>query len=273
MGEQRESLQSLPGELPAGVDPNTPNFARIYDAALGGKNNFAVDREIGEQVWAMVPGGRRPAVENRAFLRRVVEFLAGSGIRQFLDLGSGLPTEGNVHEVAHAIAPDAKVVYVDYDPVAIAHSKALLARTDNAIAIQADVRRPDTILGNAEVRSVLDFSKPMAVLLVALLHAVPDEFDPAGIVARFRDAMAPGSFLVISHLTSTGQDPQVLDRVRKLFEQVREPVAYRSDKEIAALFEGTELLEPGVVPVPEWRPDAPDPDGTDQVLAGVGYKR
>jgi hypothetical protein len=273
MGEQHESLQSLPGQLPAGIDPSTPNIARIYDAALGGKNNFAVDREVGEQVWAIVPGGNRAALENRAFLRRVVQFLVHSGIRQFLDLGSGLPTEGNVHVVAHAIAPDAKVVYVDYDPVAIAHSKALLARTQNAIAIQADVRRPDSILSNPEVRSLLDFSQPLAVMLVALLHGIPDEADPGGIVGRFRDAMAPGSYLVISHLTSTGQDPAVLDRVRKLFEQVREPIVYRSDKEITALFEGTELLEPGVVPAPEWRPDPPDLEGTDTVLAGVGYKR
>jgi len=272
MGEQ-EFLQSLPGQLPAGVDPSTPNIARIYDAALGGKNNFAVDREIGEQIWAIVPGGRRPALENRAFLRRAVRFLANEGIRQFLDLGSGLPTQGNVHEVAHEIAPDAKVVYVDYDPVAFAHSRALLSRTDNAIAIQADVRQPDGILTHPEVRSAIDFSKPVAVLMVAVLHVVLDEEDPAGIVARLRDAMAPGSYLVISHLTSTGQPPEGLERVKKLFEQVREPIAYRTDKEILALFEGFELLEPGLVPSPEWRPDQSDPHGTNEVLAGVGYKR
>jgi S-adenosyl methyltransferase len=272
MAEQ-ESLHSLQGGLPEGVDPNTPNMARIYDAALGGKNNFAVDREIGEQIWAMVPGGRRAAIENRAFLRRAVSFLARSGVRQFLDLGSGLPTQGNVHEVALGIAPDAKVVYVDWDPVAVAHSRALLAGTDNAIAIQEDVRRPDVILAHPEVRSLLDFSQPMAVLLVAVLHSVVDADDPTGMVRRLRDAMAPGSYLVISHLTSTGQDPEVLARIIKLFEQVREPITYRSHEEVVGFFDGLELLEPGVVPVPEWRPDAPDPEGTNTVLGGVGHKR
>jgi hypothetical protein len=262
--------------LPTGVDPTIPNVARMYDYALGGKDNFAVDRELMEQLFAVVPYGPRPALENRAFLGRAVRFLADAGIRQFLDIGSGLPTVGNVHQVAHAIAPDARIVYVDYDPVAVAHSWALLAGTDKATAIQADMRRPDDILTNPGVTSLIDLTQPVAVLLVAMLHLLPDDQDPAAIVRRFREAMAPGSYLVLSHITSHEQPPEVVTNLRKVFEQAREPMVPRSREQILSFLEGFELVDPGLVKAPDWRPDQPGPPrqpATGLVLGAVGLKR
>lgn len=262
--------------LPTDIDPNTPNVARMYDYALGGKDNFAVDRELMEQLFAVVPYGPRPALENRAFLGRAVRFLANAGIRQFLDIGSGLPTMGNVHEVAHAIAADARIVYVDYDPVAVAHSWALLSHTDKATAIQADMRRPDDVLTNPAVTSLIDFTQPLAVLLLAMLHLLPDDQHPAAIVARFREVMAPGSYLGLSHITSHEQPPEVVTNLKRVFSQAREPMVPRSREEILSFFEGLELVDPGLVKAPDWRPDqaaAPGQPTTGLVLAGVGYKR
>jgi hypothetical protein len=262
--------------FPTGIDPMTPNIARMYDYALGDKDNYAVDREAMKRVYAGIPYGPRPALENRAFLGRAVRFLATAGIRQFLDIGSGLPTMGNVHEVAHAIAPDARVVYVDYDPVAVVHSKVLLAHTDKATALQADMRRPDDILGSPEVTSLIDFTQPMAVLLVAMLHVVPDDEDPDGIVARFRAAMAPGSYLVLSHITSHEQPPEYVAHLKMVFEQAREPMVPRGREEILRFLNGLELVDPGLVKAPEWRPDATDTakePATGLILAAIGYKR
>ena len=264
-------------KLPEGVDITVPNVARVYDCALGGKDNFAVDREIVAQINATIPYGTRPAVENRAFLCRAVRFLVDAGIRQFLDIGSGLPTQGNVHEIVHGVDPTARVVYVDYDPVAVAHSNALLDGVASAVAVQADARDPDGILHHPKVRGMLDFTQPMAVLFVALLHVITDEEDPHGIVARFRDAMAPGSYLVVSHFTTHEQPPELVAYVRKLFERSREPIVHRSREEILRFFDGLELVPPGLVTVTDWRPERAggerEEPPTRWVLGGVGYKR
>lgn len=264
-----------PRSLPADVDITVPNIARMYDCALGGKDHFAVDRAAMEQVYAGVPYGPRPALENRAFLGRAVRFLASAGIRQFLDIGSGLPTQGNVHEVAHEVTPDARVVYVDYDPAAVAHGRALLSSNDKAVAIHADMRQPDDVLARPEVTSLIDFTEPVAVLLVAILHVLPDDEDPAGIVRRFRETMAPGSYLVVSHITSHAQPPEYINHLKAVFEQAREPMVPRSREEILRFFDGLELIDPGLVATPDWRPDdtgeGQEPP-TGLILAGVGYQ-
>src|SRR5205823_2067361 len=197
--------------VPAGVDMRKPHAARVYDYALGGKDNYAVDRALIDKLTRLIPATPVAAQENRAFLRSAVRFLAGAGIRQFLDIGSGLPTQGNVHEVAHAVAPDARVVYVDYDPIVIAHSRALLSGVDNATVIQADARRPDSIIGHPKVGKLIDFDQPAGILLVGLLHLVADSDDPAAIAARFRAAMTSGSYLALCHITGDYQPPEALE--------------------------------------------------------------
>lgn len=259
-----------------GIDVRTPNAARIYDYLLGGKDNYAADREGAEKFLAVAPEIRFAARENRAFLIRAVRFLAAeAGIRQFLDIGSGLPTQRNVHEVAHEIAPDARIVYVDYDPVVIAHSRELLSGVDHAIAIQADARRPDEILNHPKLRTLIDLDQPVALLLVGLLFLIADDDDPAGIVARFREAMAPGSYLALSHMTGDGQRPEAVRRLVQVFERAREPMVPRTREQIQRLFDGFELVNPGLAPIAAWRPDQPAADqdlGKGWLLAGVGRK-
>lgn len=261
-------------ELPIDVDPRMPNVARMYDYALGGKDNFPADRAAMDQLFAGVPYGPRPALENRAFLGRAVRFVAEAGVRQFVDLGSGLPTQRNVHEVAQEVAPEARVVYVDYDPVAVVHSKALLGGSRSVAAIQADMRDAEDVLGRPELVNLVDLSKPVCVLMVAMLHVVPDADDPWGLVARYRDAIAAGSYLVISHITSEGQPVEYVDTIRKVFEQAREPMVPRTTAEILRFFDGFDLVEPGLVPVPEWRPDKDlTESATGLVAGGAGRKR
>ncbi len=260
-------------EPPTDVDPRVPNVARMYDYALGGKDNFPADRAAMDQVFAGVPYGNRPALENRAFLGRAVRIIAEAGIRQFVDLGSGLPTQRNVHEVAQEVAPESTVVYVDYDPVAVVHSKVLLGGSSSAAAIQADMRDAEDILGRPELDDLVDLRKPVCVLMVAMLHVVPDADDPWGLVARYRDAIAAGSYLVISHITSEGQPVEYVDTIRKVFERAREPMVPRAAAEIRRFFDGFDILEPGLVPVPEWRPDEDLTEpATGLVIGGVGRK-
>lgn len=176
-----------------GIDVAVPSVARMYDYGLGGKDNFAVDRELAEQVLARVPEGRDIALANRRFLGRAVEFLTKAGIRQFLDLGAGLPSQNNVHEVAQRGCPDARVVYVDYDPVVLTHANALLATDDSTVAVLEDIRNPERILAHPDVRRLLDFSQPVAVMCVAVLHFITDDADPWGLVSTLTDALVPGS--------------------------------------------------------------------------------
>ena len=242
---------------PAGVEVRKPHAARVYDYALGGKDNYAVDRALIDKLSAIIPDTPLVARENRAFLGRAVHFLAEAGIRQFLDIGTGLPTQGNVHEVAHGIAPEARVVYADYDSIVIAHSRELLTGIDNAIVVQKDAREPDDILDDPRVRSMIDFDQPLAVLLVGLLHLVAESDDPAAIVARFRAAMPSGSYLAICHISGDHQPPEAVTQWTELFGGMAEPMVPRTHEQIGRFFEGMELVDPGLVKAWEWRPDEP----------------
>lgn len=260
---------------PAGVDVRKPHAARVYDYALGGKDNYAVDRALIDKLSSVIPDTPLVARENRAFLGRAVQFLAEAGIRQFLDIGTGLPTQGNVHEIAHEVAPDAYVVYVDYDPIVIAHSRELLSGVDNAIVIQADVRQPDDIIGDPKIRKLIDFDQPVAVLLVGLLHLVADGDDPAAIVARFRAAMTSGSYLALCHITGDYQRPDAVAQWIEVFGGMAEPMVPRTHEQIGRFFEGMELVDPGLVKAWEWRPDEPGAiqrPATGWLLAGVARK-
>jgi hypothetical protein len=246
------------------INTSVPNPARIYDYLLSGKDNYPADRQVAEQIVAIAPVARDVVQDNRAFLRRVVRFLTReAGIRQFIDLGSGLPTQGNVHEIAQAIAPEARVVYVDNDAMVVTHSRALLAG-DNTLAVQADLREPDGILGHPEVRELIDFDQPIALLLVAILHFLPDDQDPLGIVARFRDALPAGSHLAISHGTRdvpTRPDipaeemAEMGRRVELLYQQTTASIVTRTRPQVERFFDGFDLLDPGVVEIQRWRPD------------------
>jgi S-adenosyl methyltransferase len=258
---------------PAGLDTSTPNPARIYDALLGGKDNFPADRTAAHAILNVAPQARRGAKENRAFLQRAVHYLAAdAGIRQFLDIGTGLPTQGNVHQVAQAVAPDARVAYVDHDPVVHLHADALLANHTTTVAVLADLREPEAILGHSEVRRLLDLTQPVAVLLVAVLHFLRDQEDPAGIVARLREAMAPGSHLVISHATADFH-PQVGAKVTEVYQQASAPLVLRSRSQIGRFFDGFDLVAPGLVEPASWGSNDPVSPGAGGFYSGVARKR
>jgi hypothetical protein len=229
----------------------------MYDYMLGGKNHFDVDREAAEVVLKAAPTARAMVRENRAFLGRAVRYLAEAGITQFLDIGTGLPGAGNTGEVARAVHPETRVAYVDYDPIVAVHSRALLAGDESrTTVVLADVREPKSILEHPQVRDLLDFDRPIAVLMVALLHFVGHDEDVPGIVAAFRDALAPGSALVLSHGTDGGR-PEVSAAARKGWDKATSQVVVRDRAQITALFGDFELVEPGVVQLPLWRPDGP----------------
>jgi SAM-dependent methyltransferase len=260
----------------ADVDTERPSAARIYDYWLGGAHNFEADRRVAEQMLAAYPDGRQKVWANRAFLRRAVEFLVGEGVRQFLDVGSGVPTVGHVHEVAQALAPESRVVFVDIDPVAVAHSRVLLAANDRTAAIQEDVRRPEQIWAAPEVQGLLDLSKPVAVLAVALFHFIPDADDPAGVIARLTAPLASGSYLALSHGTEDGVDDTT--ELEELYRRVGINWSSRPHHQVEAFFAGHDLVEPGLVWVQSWRSDSIDDPYRDHpeyssVYAGVGRKR
>ncbi|MEU4743857.1 SAM-dependent methyltransferase [Actinosynnema sp. NPDC023658] len=259
--------------VPSSVDLDRPSAARMYDYYLGGSHNFAVDREAAKSVEKIFPGMSGAARANRSFLRRAVRYLLSQGIDQFLDLGSGIPTVGNVHEIAQQTNPLSRVVYADVEPVAVAHSTALLADNPSASAIQADLRDPDSVLGNDEVRSVLDFDRPIGLLMVAVLHFVPDSDEPHEAIARYREALAPGSFLAVSHGSWDGvslEGQETGEQVNAIYRRTDSPLVLRTGKEIAAFFTGLEVVEPGVVPLTEWRSDSDD--AYISAYAGVGRK-
>jgi hypothetical protein len=264
------------------INTSVPNPARIYDYFLGGKDNFPADREVAEQVVAIAPVARDIVEDNRAFLRRAVRLLAGeAGVRQFIDLGSGLPTQGNVHEIAQAVAPDARVVYVDNDAMVVTHSRALLAG-DNTVAIEADLRDPDSVMQHPEVRQLIDFDQPIALLLMAILHFLPDEEDPFGIVARFRDALPAGSYVAVSHGTRDipvrpDMSPEAMAemgaKVERLYQLTTSSLVTRSRAQVERFFDGFDLVDPGLVEIQLWRPDESDSLLPGGFYGGVGRKR
>jgi SAM-dependent methyltransferase len=249
-----------PNWVPSAVDLTRPSAARVYDYYLGGAHNFAVDRELARSAMRALPELPLITQANRAFLRRTVRFLTGRGIRQFLDIGSGIPTVGNVHEIAQRADPQARVVYVDNDAVAVAHSRALLGDDPNVTIVHADLRECERLLADPEVNRLLDFEAPIGLLMVAVLHFVPDADDPAAAIAAYREAVAPGSYLVVSHVTKDGDmDPD--DRVRELYEQGTIPVFPRDRAGVGEFLAGFEVVDPGVVHVPLWRPDSAEDVG------------
>jgi hypothetical protein len=265
-----------PGHVSPKIDTSTANVARMYDYYLGGKDNFEADRIAAEQVLAQLPGQRRSALENRRFLRRAVGFLAGqAGIDQFLDIGVGLPTQGAVHEVAHEINPSSHVAYVDYDPVVVAHGNALLATPDQSVVVAEDIRRPRELLANPVIRGHLDFDRPIAVLVLAIFHFVPDEDDPAAITACLREALAPGSYLVLTHVCrELLPDKAAALRAQDVYQKAGQPIQARTTEQIRGFFGDFELVEPGLVPKHAWRPETGEAvaDPTDISLGGVARK-
>ncbi|AQZ66444.1 unnamed protein product [[Actinomadura] parvosata subsp. kistnae] len=267
--------------VPPGVDPTKPSIARVYDYFLGGKDNFEVDRKVAEEALKIAPDAREAGRANRAFLRRAVHHMAAeAGIRQFLDLGSGLPTQGNVHEIAQAVAPEAHVVYVDNDPVVLAHGRALLATNDVTTVVPGDIRDPAGILEHPEVRAHLDFSRPLGLLLVSVLHHLHDDEDPSGVMERFRSVLAPGSHLAIVHFHNPGDEHPEASRIaveaERDFNKNLGTGRWRTRAEIASYFGDLELIEPGLVPLAEWRSQPGDHIRQDlthyNVLAGVARK-
>jgi hypothetical protein len=260
------------------VDVSRPHPARMYDYYLGGKNHYAADREVADKVLAGAPSARTGPRENRAFLGRAVRFLTAEvGIRQFLDIGTGLPTTENVHEVAQRVAPSSRVVYVDNDPLVLAHARALLTSSPEGRTayIQADLRDPAAILSDPAARAILDFNQPIALMLVAILHFIPDEFRPAEILATLLDALPSGSYLVASQV-SMEDNPALIGNAMSAYQAAGLPAQARDSDEFARLaFAGLELVPPGVVLVSEWRPetDAPRPTPAELSLyGGVGRK-
>ncbi|WP_030717483.1 SAM-dependent methyltransferase [Streptomyces sp. NRRL F-2580] len=246
-----------PAWAPPGIDISVPSVSRIYDYYLGGSHNFEVDRQAARRAMEFMPGLPKIMQANRAFMRRAVRHAVAEGVTQFLDIGSGIPTFGNVHEVAQAASPEARVVYVDHDPVAVAHSRAVLGEDDRTDIVAADLRKPKEILASAEVGRLIDFDRPVALLLVAVLHFLEDADDPYAAVAALRDALAPGSLLILTHASYEGipLTEEVAGGVVDVYRNIRNPLVMRTGEQIGRFFDGFELLEPGLVSMPDWRPD------------------
>ncbi|WP_436520606.1 SAM-dependent methyltransferase [Actinoplanes sp. HUAS TT8] len=258
------------------IDPNRPSSARVYDAFLGGTHNFAVDRSVAARIMEIVPEMAALARANRAFLHRVVRWAVAGGVRQFVDLGSGIPTEGNVHEVALAADPDARVAYVDVDPTAVLYARELLGDEHRAVVVNADLRDPASVLDDPELRAVIDPERPIGILMFAVLHFIPEGPVLDATLRGYREAVAPGSLLAVSH-ASGGLDPEAVDRVADLYSRAGTPFVPRDEARFAALFDGWELVEPGVVRGSGWHPDGGveqlSDSASSMVLTGVGRRR
>jgi S-adenosyl methyltransferase len=261
------------GPLP--FDTAKAHQARMYDYILGGKDNYAADRAAVEAAYKIWPDIVFTARANRAFLGRVIRYLAGeAGIRQFLDIGTGIPTAGNTHEVAQAIAPESRVVYVDYDPVVLAHARALLNSSGAGVTeyIDADLRDTDAILSQAA--QLLDFARPVAVTLISVLHAIPDADNPHAIVARLMGTVPPGSYLALSHAGPEFFGPETLQEIKNMSSGIQQEFVYRSREQVARFFAGMDLVEPGLVPLEDWRPESGTGDtGRSALWCAAGRKR
>ena len=259
--------------VPPEIDTTKPSVARVYDAVLGGKDNFAVDRAVAAQSMKAMGDGGKGALLNRAVLGRAVRYMVGQGIGQFLDLGSGLPTVQNTHQIAQAANPAALVVYVDNDPSVRIHGHALLADNASTIVVLADIREPDTIVRNPEITGFLDFTKPIGLILNAVIHHIPDEDGPHALVGAYKAALAPGSYMQLTHFSNASPEAHAMEQV---FQHALGSGQLRSREEITSFFDGLEIVEPGVVFIPEWRPDEevtyPLDLGGLMMLCGVGRK-
>ena len=262
-----------PVGLPPEINTGVAHSARVYDYWLGGKDNFAADREVGDAIIAAIPSAPLLARDNRAFLGRAVRYLAGeAGIRQFLDIGTGIPAAGNTHEVAQATAPDSRVVYVDHDPIVLAHARALMTSNPAGATafIQGDFREPDVILADPALRATLDLDKPVALMLVAILHFFTDDKDPHGIVSGLVDALPSGSYLTVTNLTADFMDPGQAAMATQAGRQGGITYVPRGQAQVAAFLDGLDIVDPGVVPMQAWRPDGgelADPHGPTSYAA------
>ncbi|MFI0802316.1 S-adenosyl methyltransferase [Amycolatopsis lurida] len=264
------TLTRSPDWVPPGTDDTVPSAARIYDYMLGGGHNFAVDREAATKAERIMPHARGVARLNRAFLRRAVRFMVDQGVRQFLDIGSGVPTVGNVHEIAQEADPECRVVYVDHDPVAVAHSRLILDGNDRTTALKADARDPSRILGDSQLRRQLDLDEPIGMLFLCMLHWLPDESDPGGLMRHYIDAMASESYLAITHITEDYLPYQVREALR-IATRGGDQVTSRPYDEVLTMFGDLELLEPGLVGCGTWRPAGPGDIAEDPTLNQVLY--
>lgn len=266
-----------PSWAPVGIDINRPSIARVYDCSLGGFHNFTSDRQLVEKMREMMPEALLMARANRGFLTRAVRFCLQAGVRQFLDIGSGIPTSGNVHEVARRIEPESRVVYVDSDPVAVAHSQAILGDDDKAAIIEADLREPKLILEHPAVHRLINFDEPLGLMMVAVLHFIADEEDPRGLIDQFANRMVPGSYLIMSHGTADGPPGGQMTQVTNLYRQVVADNTMRTRDEVLALFGGFELIPPGLTWPEQWVQPGEDevPTRAEPLCgyyAGVGRK-
>lgn len=268
----REAARTDPEALPE-IDTTRPSVARMYDYYLGGKDNYAVDRGAVDRVEAAMPEIRTLAEENRAFLRRAVRYMVDQGIRQFIDIGAGLPTAGNTHEVAQESVPDARVVYVDNDPIVLAHGRALLATNASTTVITADMRRPADVLDHPETRRMLDLDQPVGVLLIAMPHFLLHEERPE-IIGALHDRLAPGSLLSLTHVTGDEQPADAVAKIEKVYAETPTPIFSRPRDEVALFFDGFDLVDPGLVTIDEWRPAPGDAvqEAGRWLYGGVGRK-
>lgn len=256
------------------VNSSVPNVARVYDYILGGKDNFAADREAAAEILREIPDALTACHDNRQFLQRAVRFLAGrAGIRQFIDLGAGLPTRGNVHEIAQEIDAEARVVYVDYDPVVVSHAGALMATNPTVIVINRDLRFPEQILAHPAVQAIINFDEPVAVLLVAVLHFIKDDDGPYEIAGKLKAALSPGSYLVVSHVTADQIPAETGRKAQAVYERATARVSPRSREAIERFFDGLEIMEPGVVNISTWHREQQRPASSRTLIyAGMARK-